>query len=168
MKRITILASLLLFSVGLLAQNAGLEKMMTKYSSLDGYASIEVGKSMIQALVEGQTDADPAVIANLKQLNTINVLSNKDLTHSLTNEFKKDLHGLFAGGKYEKLLSFTDKGEEVDVYARKNGQSIVELGLIVFNSKENILIHVTGDNIDINTITTLSELDGLGDFDLSF
>jgi|GEM_PF-6623789 len=164
MKKITLLASLLLMGMGLLAQNAGLEKMMAKYAGLDGYASIEVGKSMIEAIVQGQADADPAVIANLKQLNTIHVLSNKDITSSSTPSFKKEVHGLFASGKYEKLLSSSDRGEKVDVYALKNGGNIIEIGLIVFNASENVLIHVTGDDIDLNTITMLSELD----LDLSF
>jgi len=162
MKR-TILAAitmLLLTSTQLLnAQNSSAIALFDKYGGKDGYTTVSISKELFGMFADMDSD-DPdmkEVKTMMEQLEGIKILmyeTEADGDAELAR-FKGEVGKLQVEG-FSELMVVKSTGEEVKFLAKKKGDKIGELLLVINGDKEAGFIVISG-TIDMNTIGKLSK-----------
>ena len=170
MKR-TILAALtmlLLTSAQLLnAQSSSAIALFDKYGGKDGYTTVSISKELFGMFADMDAE-DPDMVevkAMMEQLEGIKILmyeTEADGDAELA-KFKGEVGKLQVEG-FSELMVVKQTGEEVKFLAKKKGDKIGELLLIINGDKEAGFIVITG-TIDMNTIGKLSKTMNIGGMD---
>lgn len=159
----TILAALtmlLLMSTQLLnAQNSSAIALFDKYGGKDGYTTVSISKELFGMFADMDSD-DPdmkEVKAMMEQLEGIKILmyETENADNAELASFKGEISKLQVEG-FSELMVVKQTGEEVKFLARKKGDKIGELLLVINGEKEAGFIVITG-TIDMNTIGKLSK-----------
>ena len=162
MKR-TILAALttlLLMSTQLLnAQNSSAIALFDKYGSKDGYTTVSISKELFGMFADMDSE-DPDmkdVKLMMEQLDGIKILmyETENADNAELASFKGEISKLQVEG-FSELMVVKQTGEEVKFLAKKKGDKIGELLLVINGEKEAGFIVITG-TIDMNTIGKLSK-----------
>jgi len=162
MKR-TILAALtmlLLMSTQLLnAQSSSAIALFDKYGGKDGYTTVSISKELFGMFAEMDAeDPDMAEVkAMMEQLEGIKILMYESETDgdAELEKFKGEVSKLQVEG-FSELMVVKQTGEEVKFLAKKKGDKIGELLLVINGDKEAGFIVISG-TIDMNTIGKLSK-----------
>jgi len=173
MKR-TILAALtllLLMSTQLVnAQSSSAIALFDKYGGKDGYTTVSISKELFGMFADMDAE-DPDMVevkAMMEQLEGIKILmyeTEADGDAELA-KFKGEVSKLQVEG-FSELMVVKQTGEEVKFLAKKKGDKIGELLLVINGEKEAGFIIITG-TIDMNTIGKLSKtmnIDGMDKLD---
>ena len=162
MKR-TILAAitmLLLMSTQLLnAQSSSAIALFDKYGGKDGYTTVSISKELFGMFADIDSE-DPdmqEVKAMMEQLEGIKILmyETESPDDAELIRFKGEVDRLQVEG-FSELMVVKQTGEEVKFLAKKKGDKIGELLLVINGEKEAGFITITG-TIDMNTIGKLSK-----------
>jgi hypothetical protein len=162
MKR-TILAALtmlLLMSSQLIyAQSSSALALYDKYGGKDGYTTVSISKELFGMFADMDSD-DPdmqEVKAMMEQLEGIKILMYETEASDDAElvKFKGEVSKLQVEG-FSELMVVKQTGEEVKFLAKKKGDKIGELLLVINGEKEAGFITITG-TIDMNTIGKLSK-----------
>jgi len=146
MKTIAFLTTLLMLTMGSLAQSA-MDKVFDKYSEQDGFTTVYISKYMFDMFrnkeADPKTQDDFARVMN--KLTSIRILTTGD--DSIT-PITVDL--------YKEIMVVKDKDSNVRFYAREANNKVVELLLVVGGKegKGSALISIEGE-IDMKNISKL-------------
>lgn len=162
MKRtiLTAITMLFLTSTQLLnAQSSSAIALFDKYGGKDGYTTVSISKDLFGMFADMDSD-DPDMVevkAMMEQLEGIKILmyeTEADGDAELTR-FRGEVGKLQVEG-FNELMVVKQTGEEVKFLAKKKGDKIGELLLLINGDKEAGFIVITG-TIDMNTIGKLSK-----------
>ena len=160
---ITLLVSLFLIPALSLAQESPTDALFKKYSGQEGYTTVHISKELFGMLAQIDDKGDPKtkeMKEALGQLEFIRILMLEDCDDEAElNNFKNELKE-FELNDFKELMVVKEKGEQVKFLARKNGEMVEELLLIVDDGNEAGFISIYG-LIDINTISKLSHSMGI-------
>jgi len=141
-----------------------IDKVFDKYSSQDGFTSVNVSKEMFQMLMQiGQGETKDTSIVEIKkmleQLTGLKVLTfNFDSTKivkavSVYNEFA----GAFSPSLYKELMTINEGRQNIKFMTRQDASGkITEMVMLMKDKTEVAVLSLTG-NIDLSTVSKLSK-----------
>jgi hypothetical protein len=141
------------------AQSSSALALYDKYGGKDGYTTVSISKELFGMFADMDSD-DPdmqEVKAMMEQLEGIKILMYETEVSDDAElvKFKGEVSKLQVEG-FSELMVVKQTGEEVKFLARKKGDKIGELLLVINGEKEAGFITITG-TIDMNTIGKLSK-----------
>ncbi len=160
---ITLLMILFVLPVTSLAQTSPTDKLFEKYSGEEGYTTVHISQELFGMLAQIDDQGDPKTKEMkdaMGKLEFIRILMLEDCDNPAKLKAFKDELKQFELNDFKELMVVKEQSEEVKFLARKNGETIVELLLVIDSDDEAGFISIFGD-IDINTISKLSHTMGI-------
>lgn len=163
MKKIVTLLMSVLIPVLALAQNSAIDKVFNKYADMDGFTVVTINKGLLKMVADiDQEDAEARDF--LSRINQIKVLATEDDSGvagvNLYDEVLKNLDK----GEYEELMTAKSKDEDVLMLAKKSGDILEELIILVGGSKDNALVYISGKMSmkDLSKLSSSVHIEGSG------
>lgn len=158
MKKLTVIAIAMIWSVSAMAQDNAISKYFSKYIADTSFTKVTVTSKMFSLFteIEGEDEAEKEILAALSKLKGIKVLINEDpkdpkmLYGNAVSAVSKDK-------SYEELMSVEDGQENVKFMVRDEGPIINELLMIVGGNEEFLIMSLFGE-IDLKQIAKLSRI----------
>lgn len=144
------------------AQKSPTEKLFDRYSGAEGFTTVHISQELFDLFadmeLEGEGDQEIEEVKEMmSQLKFIRILmyeakeGNMDELEKFKSELKQfDLEG------FSELMLVKEEDEEVRFMARKEGDRIGELLLLISEPGEAGFISING-NIDMKTVSKLSK-----------
>ena len=144
MKRIALIAALLLLTISSFAQNG--RSIYQKYSDTEGISAVYISPAMFRLMgkmpdlqMEGEDiNLAPLVLS----LSGLYLISCEDC--AVGKEIRKDAEKFVAAGKYELLLEAKDSGEAVRIYTVGDDKTVTGFVMIAADSSETTFICLDG------------------------
>ncbi len=155
MKRILyILFAILIGTLSVKADNSFIDK----YANQDGVTYVNISKTLLQLLPEGQIEAEGLDLSLvIDELERIQILScEQEDNASLFQKMQKESR-IFQQPPYEEMMQVKDDDEEVYFYIQPaTNQKVKELVMIVKEPDEFVLIRLLG-NISLSNLKGLTQ-----------
>lgn len=144
MKRIALIAALLLLTISSFAQNG--RSIYQKYSDTEGVSAVYISPAMFRLMgkmPELQMEGEDINLAPLVlSLSGLYLISCED--SAVGKEIIKDAEKFVAAGKYELLLEAKDSGEAVRIYTVGDDKTVTGFVMIAADSSETTFICLDG------------------------
>ena len=144
MKRIAILAALLLTTIASFAQNG--KSIYQKYSEAEGVSAVYISPAMFRLIgkipelsVEGEDINLAPVIQSLSGLYLIDSENPK-----INAELKAEAERFVSSGRYELLMEAKDAGEIVRMYTLGDDKTVNGFVMIADEANETAFIYLDG------------------------
>lgn len=154
MRKLWILAVLMLSVVGARAQQPALIDLFDRYASQEGFTSIELGRKMMQMMSRRSQGEDPDLAHLLGGISSIRIVA----AEKHAEEFVSAVRAIACRAPYRLLSSISESGQSTAFYlvdGRESEQS--EFLMITTGSKENVMVDVVG-MFDVAEVSRLSTL----------
>ena len=145
MKRIIIVAALLLTSIGMFAQNG--RSFYQKYSDEPGVSAVYISPAMfrmmgsIPEISAGDNEVNLApIIRNLKGMYIIN-----SENVSLNGKLSKEITRALGSGNYELMMEAKEDGEKVQIYTAGDEATVTSFILVSDEGDEFTVIWLDGE-----------------------
>lgn len=164
MKKLLIILMVSYISVNALGQNSPVDKLFNKYSGKEGYTSVYISKYMFSMFSSIDPD-DKELQQIVGGLSSIKILATETPKVGINfyNEVMKEL----PEKDYKELMVIKEKDQDLKFMVKDIEGRVVEL-LLIIGGKENALICIQGENINMKNISNLSKsmkIDGLENFE---
>lgn len=160
MKKFLTLTLIALLPILAMAQNSAIDKVFRKYGDRDGFTVVTISKGLMK-MVAG-VDDDRESQEFLSRINQIKILATEDENNdiNLYDEVLSDLDK----SDYEELMTAKSKGEEVLMLAKKDGDIIEELIILVGGKEDNALVYISGkmNMKDLSKLSSSVNIEGAG------
>ena len=144
MKRIALIAALLLLTISSFAQNG--RSIYQKYSDTEGVSAVYISPAMFRLMgkmPELQMEGEDINLAPLVlSLSGLYLISCED--SAVGKEIIKDAEKFVAAGKYELILEAKDSGEAVRIYTVGDDKTVTGFVMIAADSSETTFICLDG------------------------
>lgn len=151
MMRHFILTIALLLPLSLMAQNRDVESLFKELSGKEGYTTVDLSTDFIKMMAGAGDDEKATDIAN--NITSLKVISCDDST--LTTDFVKRMDRLVERIKFKQITSINDNGERIRIFANSKGDSVTDFLLTVYGKSDNVLIYISGKNLNFNRISKM-------------
>ena len=100
----------------------------------------------------GQEDEElKKLVSNIDRIRIITCQENNP-------NFAKDVNNLISINKlYKAITNINNGGESTTIYVVKKDDIVTDFLLTAFNKTEQVVINITGKNLDINKVSNLSK-----------
>ncbi|MCP4311744.1 MAG: DUF4252 domain-containing protein [Bacteroidetes bacterium] len=158
MKKITIAAIALLFSISLFAQPSGYNRLYNTYKGEEGVTSIRVPGILLKfaGMCAGLEHDERQLVRCLRSVTVLTIEDN----HLYPGvNFTQEMDQTRMKGEYNLLLEVHDGDEDVIIAAREKRGKITDL-IVVVGGEENTLVHVRG-RMKSDLLGELAEASGI-------
>jgi hypothetical protein len=160
MKKLTTLLLVALFPLLGQAQNSAIDKVFKKYGDRDGFTVVTISKGLLKMAAKMDDDRESQDF--LSRIHEIKILATEDKNSeiNLYDEVLSDLDKK----DYEELMTARSQGEEVLILAKKDGNIVQELIILVGGSKDNALVYISGamNMKDLSKLSSSVNIEGAG------
>jgi len=159
MKKLITLALIILLPALAIAQNSAIEKVFKKYADYEGFTVVTISKGLLKMASDMDLD-DPEAEAFLGRINSIKILAAEDDVD--VNLYDEVLSALDKGD-YEELLTAKSKDEDVIMLAKKDGDIVEEL-IILVGGDDTALVYISGrmQTKDLAKLSSSINIEGAG------
>lgn len=155
MRTLSVVIGLMLTTL-LSAQSTALSKLVDKYAGQDGYTYVYITEYMFQLAAAFAEEEEPEAKELLNSLDKLVVLSVDGATNeSRSQRFADEVAAAMPKDNYKVLMKVKDGGDDVDIIAFEQADTIRELIITVKSEDEDLLLILTG-NIDLKSVAKLS------------
>ncbi|MFA5816547.1 MAG: DUF4252 domain-containing protein [Bacteroidales bacterium] len=160
MKKVITLMLVALFPLLALAQNSAIDKVFKKYGDRDGFTVVTISKGLLKMAANMDDDRESQDF--LSRVNQIKILAVED--HSTDINLYDEVLSNLDKSDYEELMTAKSKGEEVLILAKKDGDIIEELIILVGGSNDNALVYISGkmNMKDLAKLSSSVNIEGAG------
>ncbi len=160
MKKLVTLLLIALFPVLAIAQNSAVDKVFNKYENRDGFTVVTINKGLLKMAADID-DEDKEAQEFLGRISSIKILASED--ESNVNLYDEVLSNLNKK-EYEELMTVKSSEEDVLILAKKDGDIIEELIILVGGKEDNALVYISGrmSMKDMAKISKSVNIDGAG------
>lgn len=160
MKKVITLMLVALFPLLAMAQNSAIDKIFKKYGDRDGFTVVTISRGLLKMVATVDDDHESQDF--LSRIHEIKVLAIED-DHSDINLYDEVLSDLNKKD-YEELMTARSKGEEVLMLAKKDGDIVEELIILVGGEKDNALVYISGklNMKDLSKLSKSVNIEGAG------
>lgn len=145
MKRIIVIAAILLFSIPALAQNG--RSIYKKYSEADDVSAVYISPAMFRLIgkipsveVDG---GDVDFTSIVKSLTGFYLIDSENKT--INSKIRDDVDRFVKSGNYEMLMEVKDKDETVHFYTVGKGDTITSFVMLAYEADNCTFICMDGD-----------------------
>jgi len=160
MKKVITLLLVALFPLLALAQNSAIDKVFKKYGDRDGFTVVTISRGLLKMVANMDDDRESRDF--LSRVNQIKILAVED--HSTDINLYDEVLSNLDKSDYEELMTAKSKGEEVLILAKKDGDIIEELIILVGGSNDNALVYISGkmNMKDLSKLSSSVNIEGAG------
>ncbi len=141
MKRVALVAAMLLASVGLFAQNSA-KDIYTKYSGEKGVSAVYISPAMF-SMIGKLPELDEEGLDAIKVLTGFYVIEIEDNAR-LSKKLCGEVQSLVKSGKYELMMEANDDGQQVRIYTVTEGDLVKSLVLLTYENDEATFLCLDG------------------------
>jgi len=160
MKKVFTLLLVALFPLLALAQNSAIDKVFRKYGDRDGFTVVTISKGLLKMVANMDDDHESRDF--LSRVHQIKILATED-NNSDINLYDEVLSDLDKKD-YEELMTAKSNGEEVLILAKKDGDILEELIILVGGKDDNALVYISGkmNMKDLSRLSSSVNIKGSG------
>lgn len=147
MKNITLIMAALLLPLFSYAQRPEFIKLYDKYSGKEDFTTVAMSGDMFRA-IKSSTLKDSGK-NNIKHL--VIIVAETDL-----RSFSKDVKQMITEGSWNMLSTVRSDQERVEFYMVEGPETYREFLMTIQEEDEYVVILITGDGLDINTIYNIT------------
>jgi hypothetical protein len=164
-----VILSFLIIPVLVIGQSSAVDNLFDKYTSQDGFTSVDVSKGLFELFAEIEAD-DPEfedfqkAIDGIESLRLIAYSTNDDdggNTVASKEAFYRDVMNSIPFNDFKELMIIKDNDANVNFYAKSSGSVISEMIMVVDGNDEAVLLSLTG-NLDLNYVAKLGKSMDIG------
>lgn len=164
MKRLLMLLLASGLGLALSAQNSPIDRLFDKYSGKEGYTSVYISKYMFNMFASIDPD-DKELQQVIGGLSSIKILATESPQVGINfyNEVVKEL----PAKDYKELMVIKEKDKDLKFMVKDIDGRVVEL-LLLIGGRDNAIICIHGENINMKNIANLSKsmkIEGLENLD---
>ncbi len=157
MKYLTAIAAILFFSLQLTAQDDAISRYFDQYVDDENFTVVYVSPKMFEILgkldLSGMEDEEAQMAMEVvKDLRGVRVLT----TEHEPGKYYKEANNRINTSEYATLVKVRDKGENVRLMIKDQGDIINEMLVLVGGDDEFVLVSLIG-NIDLKKISKLAK-----------
>lgn len=160
MKKVFTLLLVALFPLLASAQNSAIDKVFKKYGDREGFTVVTINKGLLKMVANMDDDRESQDF--LGRVHQIKILAIEDQKSeiNLYDEVLSDLNK----SDYEELMTVKSEGEEVLMLAKKDGDILEELILLVGGKDDNALVYISGrmNMKDLSKLSSSVNIKGAG------
>ena len=159
MKKTATLLLAALLPILAMAQNSAVDNVFKKYGDRDGFTVVTISKGLMKMVANADDDKESQEF--LSRLREIKILATED--NNKINLYDEVLSQLDKKD-YEELMTAKSKGEEVLMLARKEGDLVSELIILVGGDDDNALVYISGkmNMKDLSKLSKSVNIEGAG------
>ncbi|MCD6333482.1 MAG: DUF4252 domain-containing protein [Bacteroidales bacterium] len=158
MKKSILLSLIVLIPLLAIGQNSAVDKLFKKYGGRDGFTTITINQGLLKMLSQlDENDEDIQALAGIK---TIKILAVEDDAKVKEINFYDEVMSKLKASDYEELMTVDNKDENVVFLAKKDGDIITELILVVGGDEDNALVYIAG-SIRMKDVAKISKSIGV-------
>lgn len=160
MKKVITLLLVVLFPLLALAQNSAIDKVFKKYGDRDGFTVVTISKGLLKMVANMDDDRESRDF--LSRVHEIKILAIEDHKSDI-NLYDEVLSNLDKSD-YEELMTVKSDGENVLILAKKDGDILEELIILVGGSNDNALVYISGkmNMQDLSKLSSSVNIKGAG------
>lgn len=133
---------MMLLPISVMAQSVEFKEIMTEYSTKEDCTTIHISNALFETM---------NVSINANDMHVISV-ENK----ALIQQFRKQMASVVA--PLTVMMSVNSGGESVNIYHRSENNCIKELVIITQEEDTCVVVYITGDNLEVNHIDSLTDM----------
>lgn len=132
------------------AQSSTINKLFDKYENEDDITVISISKAMFKMIPENINTGDVNIKNIIHKIESMRIITsnNANLKEKMSSEFKSSVNG---NKDYEELMRVKDGKSNITFNARKKGDIINELIMLINGEDNFVAIQITG-NFTLNDI----------------
>ncbi|MDR0743445.1 MAG: DUF4252 domain-containing protein [Tannerella sp.] len=132
------------------AQSSTINKLFDKYENEDDITVISISKAMFKMIPENINTGDVNIKNIIHKIESMRIITsnNANLKEKMSSEFKSSVNG---NKDYEELMRVKDGKSNITFNARKKGDIINELIMLINGEDSFVAIQITG-NFTLNDI----------------
>jgi hypothetical protein len=155
MKKIVVVAVLMIVATGLNAQDA-ISKFFTKYNTDESFTQVNISSKMFGLFtsMEADTPEDKEVLEAISKLKGLRILM-KDNT-SDARALYKEAFSLIPVKEFEELMSVRDKDKDMKFYIKESGGKISELVMVMGGANDFMIMSLFGE-IDLRQVSRIGK-----------
>lgn len=132
---------LLIIGLGISSFCFGQQKLFDKFAAQEGVTSVHISKAMFEMMPSLIQNIEGVNLNALKKIDGLNVLSTdkKELMREMQKTFKE-----LITSSHEELMRILDNGQNITFHAKKKGENIEELLMLIDTSDQYVVIQIKG------------------------
>ena len=160
MKKIITLILAAIFPLLALAQNSAIDKVFKKYENREGFTVVTISKGLMKLVANADDDRESQEF--LSRIHEIKILADED--HKGGVNLYDEILSQLDKKDYEELMTAKSSDEEVLMLAKKNGDIVEELIILVGGKEDNALVFLSGklNMKDLSKLSTSMNIQGAG------
>ena len=156
MKKVTLILTAILFSAVVMAQPSSIEKVIKKYSGMEGVTTVNISPQLFQIIADMEVKEIADAEIPFDKLTAVKVLAIENEEILANNDFYADVTDGLNTDDYVEVITVKDGDEDVRIWMKTEGKQIREFLLLVSEPGEGVLVYISGD-------FNLSDIDGLAE-----
>ncbi len=154
MKRISLITALMLAPLFLLGQNSAVDNIFQKYQGQEGVTVVNISAELFQVVSAMDTQEMGAPGFPMDKLTCLKVLAIEDPEVLKGVNFYEEIITDLDVNRYAEVMTVHDGDEDVRMWMKNDGPSILEFLLVVGSPDENVLVYIQGD-------FTMNDIEGI-------
>jgi len=160
--KLTLIVTAFLALSSLTNAQSSFDKLYEKYSTQEGFTSVNISKELFQMFASMGDQKDTSVREMKKvmnQLNGLKVLTCKpdSMKPGKASAFFNEATALFNNAAYKELMTVNDDGNAIRFLTKQDGNGkITELVMTAKGKEEIVVLDMTG-LIDLSTVSRISK-----------
>jgi hypothetical protein len=159
MKKVVTLMLIALLPMLAMAQNSAIDKVFKKYGDRDGFTVVNISRGLLKMVAKVDDDRESQdFLSRIHEIKILATEENNDI--NIYDEVLSDLNKK----DYEELMTVKSSGEEVLMLAKKDGDIVEELIILVGGKKDNALVYISGkmNMKDLSKLSSSVNIEGAG------
>lgn len=155
MKRLTLLAAILLVPFFAFAQSASIDRLINKYGGQDGVTVVNISPQLFQIMSAMDVKEVEDAEIPFDKLSAVKVLSIENAEVLAGADFYNEVMSDLNTSDYVEVITVKDGNEDVNMWMKTEGQQIREFLLVVSSPEEGVVVYISGD-FNMNDIEGLA------------
>lgn len=131
-----------LLSASVVAQDFA-SRFLDEHKTDTNLTCVTISPKMMEEIMKSDAEKDDEVLDIISNLKSMQILTAKVKGQSYYDEAIKIVEK--SSGRFEPLLSFSDKSENCQIMVRKKKEAIIELVMLVHGKGQFVVINFTGN-----------------------
>lgn len=145
MKRLTLIAVIVLVPFFAFAQSASIDRLIDKYGGQDGVTVVNISPELFQIMSAMDVKEVEDAEIPFDKLSAVKVLSIENAEVLAGADFYNEVMSDLNTSDYVEVITVKDGNEDVNMWMKTEGQQIREFLLVVSSPDEGVVVYISGD-----------------------
>jgi hypothetical protein len=167
MKKLMLVAVMVVWVAAANAQNDAIAKFISKYQNDESFSQVNISGKMfsMMAHLDGDTPESKAMISAISKIKGLKIIRKGEARNS--RELYKEAMAMVPVSEFEELMTIRDKDKDMKFFTKESAGKISELIMVMGGNDEFLLMSLYGE-IDLKEMSKIGKsinIDGLQNLD---